>query len=84
MPLIEFTLQGDYIEVNQLLKLAGLCTSGGEGKQWVAEGRVRVGGEIESRKTAKIRAGQIVDCDGTRIVVRAAPAEDAEEEGAPA
>lgn len=71
MPLIEFTLQGDYIEVNQLLKLAGLCTSGGEGKQWVAEGRVRVGGEIESRKTAKIRAGQIVDCDGTRIVVRA-------------
>lgn len=61
----------DFVELNQLLKLAGLCGSGGEGKQIVASGAVRVDGAVELRKTAKIRAGQQVDYAGTRITVRA-------------
>lgn len=72
MPSLDFTLDADYIELNQLLKLAGLCDSGGAGKLLVAEGRVSVDGQPESRKTAKIRAGQQVVCDGLRIQVRAA------------
>jgi len=72
MATIEFTLNDEYIEINQLLKLAGLCDSGGQGKQLVAEGIVRVGGVVEQRKTAKIRAGQIVTLGPDRIVVRAA------------
>jgi ribosome-associated protein len=71
MSTLEFTLEGDYIEVNQLLKLAGVCDSGGAGKTLVAEGQVTVDGKPESRKTAKIRAGQVVTCSGVRIVVRA-------------
>lgn len=74
MTSIHFDLDADYIELNQLLKLAGLCDSGGAGKLLVAEGRVRVDGQPESRKTAKIRAGQQVVCDGLRIRVRAAAA----------
>lgn len=50
----------DYIELNQLLKLAGVCNSGGEGKMLVAEGLVRVDGQLEHRKTCKIRPGQVV------------------------
>jgi ribosome-associated protein len=69
MPAIRFPLQGDYIELNQLLKVAGICDSGGAGKMLVAEGLVTVDGEIESRKTAKIRAGQVVECAGQRIEV---------------
>lgn len=57
---IEFELEGDFVELNQLLKLAGLCDSGGAGKQLVASGVVRVDGQREDRKTAKIRAGQLV------------------------
>ena len=57
---IDFELDRDYIELNQLLKLAGLCDSGGAGKQLVASGAVRVDGAVELRKTAKIRAGQRV------------------------
>lgn len=64
-----FTLEAEYIEVNQLLKLVGICDSGGGGKALVAEGRVTVGGQPESRKTAKIRAGQTVVCNGQQIVV---------------
>ena len=60
MAIIEFALTRDHIELNQLLKLAGLCDSGGMGKTIVASGAVMVDGVIELRKTCKIRAGQIV------------------------
>ncbi|AZY48907.1 RNA-binding S4 domain-containing protein [Bordetella avium] len=75
MPLIEFELaQGSpHIEINQLLKASGVCDSGGAGKALVAQGLVRVGNEVETRKTAKIRGGQIVSYGDTRIVVRDAP-----------
>ncbi|HOZ06570.1 MAG TPA: RNA-binding S4 domain-containing protein, partial [Arenimonas sp.] len=32
MKIIEFKLEHDYVELNQLLKLVGLCGSGGMGK----------------------------------------------------
>ena len=57
---IEFELQGDYVELNMLLKLTGLCDSGGAGKAIVASGAVAVDGSMELRKTCKIRAGQQV------------------------
>jgi ribosome-associated protein len=69
---VEFELEGDYVELNQLLKLAGLCDSGGAGKALVAEGLVTVDGAVELRKTCKIRAGQRVDCDGISIRVLSA------------
>ena len=72
MPTIEFELKGDYVELNQLLKLAGVCDSGGAGKALVANGLVQVDGQPESRKTAKIRAGQVVTCGDARIAVSAA------------
>ncbi len=72
MPTVTFTLESEYIELNQLLKLAGACDSGGAGKLLVAEGRVSVDGQTESRKTAKIRAGQRVTCEDLRILVSGA------------
>ena len=60
MQAIDFELDREFVELNQLLKLAGLCDSGGAGKQLVASGAVRVDGAVELRKTAKIRAGQRV------------------------
>ncbi|AXK72461.1 RNA-binding S4 domain-containing protein [Lysobacter sp. TY2-98] len=60
MQVVDFELEGDFVELNQLLKLVGLCDSGGAGKQLVASGAVNVDGTVELRKTAKIRAGQVV------------------------
>lgn len=71
MQTIDFDLDRDFIELNPLLKLAGLCDSGGAGKQLVASGAVRVGGAVELRKTAKIRAGQTVRVGTTEIRVQA-------------
>lgn len=66
---VDFQLAGEFVALCDLLKLAGLAGSGGEGKQLVARGEVRVDGRPEERKTAKIRAGQVVDCLGIRIRV---------------
>jgi ribosome-associated protein len=68
---IQFQLKGEYVRLCDLLKLAGIADSGGRGKQLVAEGEVTVDGQPESRKTAKIRAGQMVECGGVKVVVRA-------------
>jgi ribosome-associated protein len=70
MPAVQFELEGDYIELNQLLKLVGLCGSGGIGKQMVASGAVSVDGKPELRKTAKIRRGQRVRYEDVQITVK--------------
>jgi ribosome-associated protein len=68
---IDFQLDRDFVELNQLLKLAGLVDSGGAGKALVASGAVRVDGAVELRKTCKIRAGQVVRVGDNDIRVAA-------------
>ncbi len=69
MQILEFDLDREHVELNQLLKLAGLADSGGMGKAIVASGVVTVDGEVELRKTAKIRAGQVVRVEDVEIRV---------------
>ncbi|HJW54225.1 MAG TPA: RNA-binding S4 domain-containing protein [Burkholderiaceae bacterium] len=69
MQQLVFPLKGEFIELNQLLKLAGLCDSGGAGKILVASGKVTVDGKTELRKTCKIRTGQLVVMGSMRIRV---------------
>lgn len=72
MTQIDFKLEHEFVELNQLLKLVGLCDSGGAGKALVASGAVSVDGVTELRKTCKIRSGQVVSFDGHEIHVLAA------------
>jgi ribosome-associated protein len=69
MQQFEFKLDADFIELNQLLKVVGVCDSGGAGKALVAEGVVSVDGQVELRKTCKIRAGSVVTLGDVRITV---------------
>ncbi len=71
MQALEFQLTDEFIELHQLLKLSGLCASGGAGKAMVASGTVRVDGTVELRKTCKIRAGQTVRVGNVSIAVLA-------------
>jgi ribosome-associated protein len=65
----QFELAGEFVELNQLLKLVGLVDSGGAGKVMVASGVVKVDGKKELRKTAKIRTGQMVKVGDIQIQV---------------
>lgn len=69
----QFTLRDEFIELHNLLKFEGVCSSGGEAKALVASGHVLVDGVVELRKSCKIRAGQHVRIGDVSIDVRAAP-----------
>jgi ribosome-associated protein len=68
---IDFQLNGEHVRLCDLLKLAGIADSDGQGKRLVAAGEVHVDGQPESRKAARIRGGQTVECRGVKIVVLA-------------
>lgn len=72
----DFTLNDEFVELNQLLKLVGICDSGGAGKRLVASGDVAVDGKVELRKTCKIRTGQTVRVGDIRIRVTGAAMSD--------
>lgn len=67
-----YELSGDYIPLCDLLKTCGVCDTGGMAKHFIAEGNVLVDGQVELRKTNKIRIGQLVSGDGFTIKVVAA------------
>ena len=66
----EFSLAGhDTIAVNDLLKITGMCESGGAAKVVIAKGKVKVDGQVELRKTCKIRNGQVVEYAREKVTV---------------
>ena len=69
MNIIKYSISGDYIELCQLLKVTGLCSSGGEAKQVISELLVKVDGKIEVRKKCKITRGQKVTYNNQTVIV---------------
>ncbi len=68
--MIKFRLEGsEYIELIKLLKVTNICGSGGEAKHLVDEGEVKLNGEIESRKRAKLRVGDKVEVFNEVIII---------------
>jgi len=51
--------EGDeFIELNNLIKMLGWIGTGGQAKQVIADGLVKVNGEVETRKRKKLRVGE--------------------------
>ena len=60
------------VELYKILKFEGILSSGGEAKAAVAEGLVKVNGEVETRKRRKIVAGDIIECGDEKIHIQRA------------
>ena len=67
-----FPLQGEFIELNVLLKLLALAPSGGAAKALIASGAVQVDGAVETRIRRKLRAGNMVSVAGAEVLIVAA------------
>lgn len=68
---IEFSIEGDYIELLGLLKVTGIAQTGGHAKMIVEDGEVLRNGELEMRKRAKLITGDIVEVsDEIRIILK--------------
>ncbi len=59
----------EYIKLDSFLKLANLVMSGGEAKQLIQDGALRVNGEVELRRGRKLFRGDSVELAGTVIVI---------------
>lgn len=57
---LHFVLRGEHIALDALLKATGLAASGGHAKLLIQDGSVQVDGQPETRRSAKLRAGQRV------------------------
>lgn len=64
-----FKIKGEYIQLNQLLKLMGWCNSGAEANALIEEGLVKVNGVQETRKRNKLLPGSKVEFDGQSVMV---------------
>ncbi|MBK9103282.1 MAG: RNA-binding S4 domain-containing protein [Saprospiraceae bacterium] len=65
-----FHLQGkEYIELNKLLKLLHLVSTGGEANMCIENGEVIVNGVVEFRKRNKLRHGYEVIFRDSKIII---------------
>ena len=55
------------VELCRILKFENMVASGGEAKHVIAEGLVKVNGEVETRKRKKIFSGDIIEFNNTKI-----------------
>ena len=69
---IDFTIRGEHITLDALLKATVLASSGGDAKVHIAEGRVAVNGEPELRRGRKVRPGDLVLAGAQRVQVHGA------------
>lgn len=60
---MNITIRTEFIKLEALLKFAGLCSTGGEAKNVIQDGLVRVNGEICTMRGKKVRAGDCVEYD---------------------
>ena len=77
-----FALTQEYITLGQLLKAAGILGTGGEIKFVLAESRILVNEEIETRRGRKLREGDIIRVPGetpVRIIAKKENEEDEED-----
>lgn len=67
---MDFYLENqEFIELNKLLKLMGLVDTGGEAKQVIEMGQVKVNEQVEFRKRNKLRSGDMVEFAGKTVKV---------------
>jgi ribosome-associated protein len=67
--MIEFKVNGDYIQMSQLLKATNLVSTGGEAQIVVDQGEVTYNGEIDYRRRLKVKKGDVVEFRGNKITV---------------
>lgn len=62
----------EFIKLDALLKFAGLCETGGEAKELIQGGAVKVNGEVCTMRGKKMRDGDFAEYNGVRYTVQVA------------
>lgn len=59
----------EFIKLDALLKYAGLCETGGEAKERVQAGDVKVNGEVCTMRGKKCRSGDFIELGGRSVEI---------------
>ena len=62
--MMDVPIRTETIDLDQLLKFAGLADSGGVAKSMICDGQVKVNGQTETRRRATLRLGDVVELEG--------------------
>lgn len=72
----------DVLQLDDALKLAGVAATGGQAKQLIQQGEVRVNGEVETRRKRKLVEGDVVEVGGESFEIALSDDdEDGDEDG---
>ena len=69
MKVEKIAIDSDFIRLQDLLKLSGVCATGGMAKVVIQNGEVLVNGEICTMRGKKLRSGDRAKFDNTEIIV---------------
>lgn len=69
MEIIKLRVGDEFIKLGQALKAAGLVENGGQAKDIIQEGEVKVNGEVDTRRGRKLYDGDIVDFGNEQIKI---------------
>ena len=67
----QISIHTEFIKLDALLKYASLAETGGEAKQLVQAGEVKVNGEVCTMRGKKLRPGDVVEAGGQTVQVTA-------------
>lgn len=65
----EISIRDEYIKLDSFLKFSGAVLSGGEAKELIQGGKVKVNGEICTMRGKKLRPGDSAELDGKIYLV---------------
>lgn len=66
---MQYKLDSEYIELQNVLKVLSLVDSGAMAKNIIQDGLVKVNGEVDTRRGKKIRKGDIIELFDERIEI---------------
>lgn len=69
MEIVEFELNTEYIELIKLLKVLQIAESGGQAKLFVENDEVLLNEQVEHRKRAKLRKGDVVEIFDVQVKI---------------
>lgn len=69
MEIVEFELETEYIELIKLLKVLQIAESGGQAKLFVENDEVLINEQVEHRKRAKLRKGDVVEIFDVQVKI---------------
>lgn len=69
IPIDDVSIGGDAIRLGQFVKFAGLLDSGGDVKEAIIDGYVRVNDEVDRRRGRQLQLGDVVSFEGRRVRV---------------